>query len=206
MTNRTQTKPMNAFVSTILILTLMSNINMTNAYTNLTKKSNVSVFRKLSEDPMTNVNCSSFTNHKCVCPGKCMEYSNKTKDCVVDKCYGWDDMNNLCVKTGKSFTTVIILTAIPVTGGAGIGQMIMGRWDMVSIIWGPVVGAIFIICVLPCIGKCFGASSETTEECGLCTSTILGGLVSCNTFIVWIVFIVLVATKKMLDGNGCELV
>ncbi len=188
-------KRVNILFSTMIFLSFNSNINVMG-----------NSFRKLSVDYLTNVKCDSLINNTCVCPGKCMQYSNSTGDCILNKCYGWDDMNNLCINTGKSYNTAIILTAIPVTGGIGIGQMVMGRWDMVSIIWGPILGAILISCFIPCVCKCLKASDDTIEECGICMSTIFTGLLGCNSLVVWIIFIVLVATKKMLDGNGCELV
>ena len=81
-------------------------------------------------------------------------------------------MNNLCINTGKSYNTAIILTAIPVTG-----VLELDKWLWVAGIWlvlfGDLFCAILISCFIPCVCKCLKAWMILLKNVYVCQQYLL---------------------------------
>ena len=163
------------------------------------------IIRGVKSNNITYISSTIPINKECPI---CMTYNNDTQVCHIKKCYKWD--GTTCEKSGKSLTTAIVLQAIPFTGAFGSGFGNIGRWDLfaipMSVIFG---GCCFGICSICLIGVCKKENDDPLDDKEaymLCYSNCFGCLYGCTIFILWIWGIVIIATKSILDGNGCELV
>ena len=140
---------------------------------------------------------------KCVCPGSCMTQIGNTTNCLLKKCYAWNENLSKCEETGEKFITPLVLQAVPFTGifGAGFGNI--GRWDLCGMYMGVLFGGCCFIVLAT--GLCAACTGHTEEEAHVCTS--------CNTCLwslgltaLYIWGIVKTATPgAILDGAGCPL-
>lgn len=160
--------------------------------------------RKLIE--MDSIPCNSGSESMCSCPGACMTPNNRTKQCVLKKCYGWDINLGECKETGPEFIPAIVLQAIPFTGFFGSGFGNMGRWDLFGIAMGIFFGGCIFIIMASCCVVAFSSSDESRHGFGKCISSCGACIWLVAVIAYWIWGIVVIANKEILGSNGCSLV
>ena len=143
--------------------------------------------------------CVVPNNNSCTCKYNCFQANTKNNLCVLKKCKAWDSIAETCTCGGAPKTLAIVFQAIPATGPIGVGWAIIGRNDWGMSIW----ITMGVITVLACGGIC--SSDENGEGFMFPLATILGGLFSLYSFVLWIYGIVVMANDDILDGDGCHL-
>ena len=136
--------------------------------------------------------CNKGTSgNNCVCPGKCLTYYNSTGNCHPNNCWTWDNMNDECLKDGKSFVAPLVLQSIPVTGVFGAGWGNMGRWDVFARYMAVFFGGVGVFC----IGLCCLVSGPEENAALAWFWQCLGYIWTLALVVLWIWGIVEIANK-----------
>ena len=119
---------------------------------------------------------------------------------------------NKCENDGKDRIAALVLQSIPFTGVFGSGYGNIGRWDIFAIYMSVVFGGCLFLCVIGCCGMlCLNDSDSSNDESikydlpVKCCINCFAFIWSITILVLWIMGIVNIANKNVLDLNGCEL-
>ena len=164
-----------------------------------------------SESSKVNCNYPQYPT-KCECPGSCMKQKDNSSYCVVKKCYKWNSDLNKCENDGKDRISALVLQSIPFTGVFGSGYGNIGRWDIFAIYMSVVFGGCLFVCVIGCcVILCLNDSDSSNDESikydlpVKCCINCFVFIWSITILVLWIMGIVNIANKNVLDLNGCQL-